>query len=288
MSYILDALQRSQKERELGEVPTLGAAHYTEFAHPRARRPGPWVLTAIALGIVAMALALYTVISQQPASIVPSGSAIVRAQTPVPVRTPVTPAQASVTPDQAPRSVPTPIQSIGPEIVSTPEPTTASEDPANEPPPVMASTSAPDPVTNIHPLPNESTLPPDLLGDIQAFKERIKRGEPVTSGEVAPMTPYAEPGSAPLPTTPKPMIDSSQASLAIPGFQALPTQVQESIPAYRVSVHVYSEEPANRFVILNSRRMGEGETNRDGLQVESIQPRGVILRYGENHFFSAR
>ncbi len=287
MSYILDALQRSQKERELGEIPTLGAAHHTEFAHPRTR-PGPWILAAIALGIVATALALYAAIFRQPAPILPYGPAIVRAQTPVSPRDPVTPNQPPVTPDQAPRPVPTTIQGIEAEIVAIPEPTTTPEDPANEPPPVTASAPAPDPVTNMHPLPNESTLPPDLLGDIQAFKERIRRGEPETPVEAAPMTPDVEAGPVSPSETPEPMIDSSLASPKISGLQALPAQVRQGIPTHHISVHVYSEEPANRFVILNSRRMGEGEINRDGLQVESIRPQGVILRYGKNHFFSAR
>jgi general secretion pathway protein B len=57
MSYILEALKKSQNERELGQVPTLIAAPSTE-AH-RVPRGKPWGLVAVSLAALAVAIALY-------------------------------------------------------------------------------------------------------------------------------------------------------------------------------------------------------------------------------------
>ncbi len=50
MSYILEALKKSQNERELGQVPTLVAVPATE-SH-RAPRGKPWGLVAVGLATI--------------------------------------------------------------------------------------------------------------------------------------------------------------------------------------------------------------------------------------------
>lgn len=56
MSYILEALKKSQRERELGQVPTLVAAP----SSPSPRASGrPWGLVAVGLASLAVAIALY-------------------------------------------------------------------------------------------------------------------------------------------------------------------------------------------------------------------------------------
>lgn len=62
MSYILEALKRSQNERELGQVPTLIAAPATESN--RVPRSKPWGLVAVGLAGVAVAIALYAALTR--------------------------------------------------------------------------------------------------------------------------------------------------------------------------------------------------------------------------------
>jgi len=57
MSYILEALKKSQQERELGQVPGLQAMALEEPAAPA--RPHLWVLMALLLALVAVGIALY-------------------------------------------------------------------------------------------------------------------------------------------------------------------------------------------------------------------------------------
>ena len=69
MSYILEALKKSQNERELGQVPTLIAAPATQ-SH-RVPRGKPWGLLAVGLAALAVAIALYAALNRvevQPAA----------------------------------------------------------------------------------------------------------------------------------------------------------------------------------------------------------------------------
>ena len=44
-----------------------------------------------------------------------------------------------------------------------------------------------------------------------------------------------------------------------------------------LDLHVYSDQVANRFVIINSRKYREGGQLTEGPTVETINPEGVIL-----------
>jgi len=55
-----------------------------------------------------------------------------------------------------------------------------------------------------------------------------------------------------------------------------------------VTVHVYSEDPAKRFVIIKSLRLREGDRTDDGLVVEEIRPDGVVLSAEGQRVFRPR
>jgi general secretion pathway protein B len=57
-----------------------------------------------------------------------------------------------------------------------------------------------------------------------------------------------------------------------------------SIPELRLSLHVYDDVPANRFVLLNSSRLREGQETPDGILVERIDPNGVVLAWRGRRF----
>lgn len=80
MSYILEALKKSQQERELGTVPRLQALTFDD--QPAHAPPHRWVYAALLLAVVAVAIALFAVlraapmVSEPPAIVLaPEGSA---------------------------------------------------------------------------------------------------------------------------------------------------------------------------------------------------------------------
>ena len=73
-----------------------------------------------------------------------------------------------------------------------------------------------------------------------------------------------------------------------PGPSKLPPAVFEALPKTRVLVHVYVDQPEQRFVILNSRKLREGDTSPEGLGMEEILPEGVVLSFKGHRFFISR
>ena len=50
------------------------------------------------------------------------------------------------------------------------------------------------------------------------------------------------------------------------------------------SVYVYDDVPANRYVLLNSKRMREGDELPDGIRLERITAQGVVLNVHGHRF----
>ncbi len=94
-----------------------------------------------------------------------------------------------------------------------------------------------------------------------------------------------EPAPAQIPAAP---VVSSPARPSPPPLAELPPELRQGIPELRVSVYVYSADPQRRFVILNSRRLSEGERSADGLLLEEIGPNGLVLEYAGRRFFRPR
>jgi general secretion pathway protein B len=57
-----------------------------------------------------------------------------------------------------------------------------------------------------------------------------------------------------------------------------------TLPELHLSLHVYDDVAANRFVLLNSSRLREGQETAEGVMVERIEPTGVVLSWRGRRF----
>jgi general secretion pathway protein B len=57
-----------------------------------------------------------------------------------------------------------------------------------------------------------------------------------------------------------------------------------TLPELHLSLHVYDDVAANRFVLLNSSRLREGQETAEGVMVERIEPAGVVLSWHGRRF----
>ena len=85
--------------------------------------------------------------------------------------------------------------------------------------------------------------------------------------------PVARPSALPL----QPRIDN------LPTAQDLVAQ-GVALPPLQLLLLAYDDVPANRYVLLNARRLREGDEVADGVRVESIVPRGVVLNANGRRF----
>ena len=85
------------------------------------------------------------------------------------------------------------------------------------------------------------------------------------------------------PLSAQPSAISSAQDENLPGDEDL-RATGVTLPELRLNLHVYDATPANRFVLLNSSRLGEGQESPDGVRVERIGPDSVILSWHGRRF----
>lgn len=92
----------------------------------------------------------------------------------------------------------------------------------------------------------------------------------------APMPPATDPPAAPLAvaTTPPPRPVSTPAPAPIAGD--VPDLDATGLPPVKLTMHMWDESPARRFVILDGQRMAEGDRS-GGLSVVEIRRDGVVV-----------
>jgi general secretion pathway protein B len=65
----------------------------------------------------------------------------------------------------------------------------------------------------------------------------------------------------------------------------LPQDFRMRISLPRLDLHVYSDNPQNRFILVKLKKYHEGETLESGLVLEEILPDGMVMHYRGERFF---
>ena len=123
---------------------------------------------------------------------------------------------------------------------------------------------------------------PSVTAPARAPKTVATRG--YTPPSVAPPHPTL---AAPSTTPSAPAPSTTSASDVTP-YYALAFAVRKTLPQLKLSMHVYTADPKQRFVILNDTRMIEGDATPDGITLSQIRPDGVILEFKGQSFFFPR
>ena len=267
MSYILDALRRSDQQRQRGTAPTLLAVQTAAVA-PQQR-------ALLAYGLLAALLV---------------GAGIL-----IGWLRPWQPEQAS--PGRPEPVASQPVES--PARESAPAPSEMASQPKAEP--KLQSATRPDPVTL---APSEISPPSKLQSNLenatrpapaapaplkvtpQSKPELAARSKPdaVAPPREAPAV-APDTTAAPIPERP---VDTDSTDAAgdqkVISMSELPLSVRKELPAMTISVHAYSGNPAARMVSIDNRMLREGESLVPGLKLEQITPDGMIFVYKEYRF----
>jgi general secretion pathway protein B len=275
MSYILDALRKTEHERKLGAVPTLAAE--PRPVQPARPRTGPWNLAAVVLAGSALVIAAYSArYAGPPEALEPPASAAATAQS-LPVVADAAGAPATVLGSPAAR----------PEALQTA--LGGAAQPARPAPPAAAPAgTAPTPRSSAARgvMPRERPMSDGEAAEVDPSTSRSvgatqgsdgeqeteARSEAASTVPAVPAGPREGLDRAASPPEPSPIQQP-------PLLSELPSELQAALGRLRLSVHVYAPEPAERFVLLDMRKYREGERTPEGAQVEAITPQGLVLSY---------
>lgn len=240
MSLILEALRRSEAERQRGRAPGL---FVEQQGLRRERRVMPaWAFWAAGAVLVAVLLAWAwreTMRDEPGRGMVPTAA---------------TPAEP------APVGSAEPAPAASSEAVPDATASTASSLPAPGFPPT------PDPALVAEPAPAAEPEPVATVDTADAE---------ATTAIATPTGPL--PTAAPEPLPAPPPAPAASAEEVLPRLADIPAGERGGLPPLKLSMHVYSDDPVRRFVIVDGQRLTEGAAPAPGVVVEAIRRDGAVL-----------
>jgi general secretion pathway protein B len=290
MSLILDALKKSEAERQLGRAPGLTTPMPLRRGetqeHGRAwLRYAAWLAIAAALGACAWWLARRA--PPDVAAVDDPPAVATRAN-------PVAPVAAPPTSSAEPIALPAPT-AAAPAVASV-----ADHGATREQAPV-ATAAAAAPATPPHVVEAATPKPRDPEFDsVERETEAIVAPSPPPSSDNAPapqqpqpVTAAATPVQAPPWATVAAIAEPAPAAApppreTLPRLDQLGGPQRDSLPPLKQTMHVYAEVPAARFVLIDGRRYREGDKLSGSLQLIEIRREGTVLQLDGLRFLLPR
>jgi len=253
MSFILDALKKSENERQRTMGPSLADAPVHRQQNER-----PWWVIAVAALLMVNLVVLVVVLARRDDQ---------------PVNVPAAPAT------QAPVVIPPPATSASQMAVPAAPASTTQRNPAFAP-------------TN----PEVRSLAEEADGYYDEDAPLFEHSGPAAAANVPAGRPMVQqldgPTVAPLPAgaTAAPPVDPPANAGDAESVPTISSVIASgvSIPDLHLDIHVYSAQPAERFIFVNMRKYHEGQTLNEGPVIERITPEGAILSYQGRRFLLPR
>jgi general secretion pathway protein B len=274
VSFILDALRKSEHERQRQAGPALAEVPVAP-AKPRSNVWAPIVIALLLVNLAVIGVLMIRKSMREPVPPPPAAAIVgsTAAPTPVPVPAPVSPAPVSPAPISPAPVAQAPVTTVNPAAS-----TTAMMRPAE---PVTAARNEPRYSLEAEATGDAPTLDPQMAAQAAAVpsgppavtRTPSSRGSVVYESLPDSAT-VGGPQYTPRPGGNRPAQD---------GGSGLPPADQLSgsgaVPALNLDLHVYSTTPAERLVFINSRKYREGDTMQEGPVVRQITPAGAVIEY---------
>jgi general secretion pathway protein B len=266
MSYILDALKKSEKERQRGTLPDMLTVQDIVAERPGRRYVWVYFLLA-ALFLNAGIFAWWLGFSHTEKTKAVQPSIAEHASPPVPVKD-----AAEAVPD---RDKPT---AVSPEATS-PElrPVAKKILPVNENA-VSANSDG-------------NSVRSEGVQEVSDVQRKILPDRPVSvSSAIKPSKPSPEKvkqaeGADRLPTGPTGGLVEMPDENKIYKLKELPSSIRQNLPSFSISALMYSSNPASRMVRINDQMMYEGQDLTAEVKLEEIARDGLIFRYHKYRFY---
>jgi general secretion pathway protein B len=258
MSFLLDALRKSEQAGRHRAAPTI---HSTDsLGYPARDAKDEW-LPMLLLVLPAFILMCWFGLRQFDAGPGAMGERRTAQQSAVPAGSPVEtsrPAAAGQDAAKPPAAQPAPFDQTGSAVSAKPAPRTPVEQ--------LAAETASDAV-----LPDTPAAePPSAQAVAQPPARVATQAPPETAREPAAVKPSPAQAASP-----------SQNHI---NYWELPGNVREQLPAFRISVLVYAEQPQDRFILVNGTRRYEGDELQSGLVLQEIRRDGAIFSFRRYRF----
>ena len=155
----------------------------------------------------------------------------------------------------------------GPPPAATPPAVTTAPPPAARTRTPVEAYRAPAPAVAAPAADGQPAAPRAQVSALAEISE-FKAPEPVDAGQAA----ATESKPAPKAAGDEPYQPEAMS------YWELPQGVRDSLPPFRISVIVYAEDPADRFLLVNGVRLREWDELQSGVVLEEIRRGGAVFR----------
>ena len=284
MSYILEALQKSERKRQKDTVPDLQSVH-VPAAVKKDRRPlWPWLLTAVLL--VNGFLLVYYLPSSRDDRVL-TGQGLPENRDPAASQQPLVTPSPALTPTAEPLPItsathaPATTEELLPAAVQTEKPKetkkTTSEIPAPHSP--VAAQQSP-----IVPRSTAEDRTAVVTGGANTSNEIAEHKIPAAENAIASPEDPQPPDNPAAENALHSAHGPASSAEEIPLLSTLPQSFRQRLPELSISFLSYSQKPSKRIVSINGRILREGQTITDDLTIERITSAGVVLDYRGDRF----
>jgi general secretion pathway protein B len=242
MSYILDALKKSEQERQRGNVPDIKSVHSASVAREHDTRRSWWIwLFVLVLAVNGVIFTVVFMGNGGDSALDEGGQAI------------NPPSLANETPAEIqPQTI---TKAAQPDL-----PETTAENAGTEP---AGRQTAEETVAQqpSHPRVIFSKEPLDIGQDSAEEATAVVSDPPAVKQEELSEKPFA-----------------GQAEQAVL-IAELPDSIRQKIPNIEFTGHVYSSSVERRSVMINGKKMREGDVVGSGLTLQAVTPEGAEFEY---------
>lgn len=247
MSLILEALRRSEAQRQLGRTPDVLTPMPVLRTERAASNRHWWIVLFVAAVLIASWMGWRSLRSSDEIDHPP----MLQASQPV-----ATTVESNPGTDVVPVVDPPSSSSV---IVSPQTPASAAQTPPNSQP------SLPQP---------SAPVAAAIIGTAPVTKPALTATQVDAAALPPAITSLPNQAAASPPTMEAPTAPAAEALLPV---NDLPTGERAALPALKVSMHVYAETPADRFMIIDGTRVGEGGRIGAHIVLVKIRKDGGVL-----------
>ncbi len=255
MSYLLEALQKSEQERQQQPGAATLSAPPAEFARDD-HGISPWIFVAIAALLINTALVIWLALRQDtPAA--PPTVIVQPIQVPAPASTATNTAHATAT------------------DLATDMPANAG---AEENSNTLLDGFAVRDSNSVHDR-NTAAPSPQLLDAVNT-PAKPARHNATANGTNSSVDAESAGWETISPSRPRASLAASDAPVI--SANELPADLRARLPVLSMQSHLFAEDARNSSVMINDRHLTPGDHLTDDIQLETVVEKGAILRIGEH------
>ncbi|MDH3441655.1 MAG: general secretion pathway protein GspB [Gammaproteobacteria bacterium] len=137
--------------------------------------------------------------------------------------------------------------------------------------------------------PTAETINREPATAAESFSDIVREAKRATPEPTAKTVTAPQPEPAAIvPATAPQAAPTQTVTEGLPTFNDLRASGQLQLPDMHLDIHVYSGQPADRFVFVNMSKYKESATLSEGPRISEIVPDGVVLDYMGTRFLLPR